>query len=130
MEAWHFLRPDGWLNYPPHMKVEVGQTLTVDQEPILCERGLHASVRPIDALKYAPGAIVCRVRLGGTIVTGDDKVAATERMVLWMAEADRVLVGWAAWCAAGALIGAATGAAAWAAMNVELKRRLLALGGA
>jgi hypothetical protein len=61
--------------------VVVGEKLTVDGEIVLCKRGLHASRRAIDALQYAPGALVCRVRLSGTIVEDNDKCAASERTV-------------------------------------------------
>lgn len=88
---WHFLPNDGGLRYGSHEKVEVGKTIKVDCEPILCKQGLHASRRAIDALKYAPGVLVCRVTLGGKIVEGDDKLAATERTVVWMADATETL---------------------------------------
>jgi len=91
VEAWHFLPNDGRLRFPPHEKVEVGVTLKIDGSPILCERGFHASIRAIDALNYAPGTRVCRVRLGGEIIHGDDKLVATERTVLWMADATNTL---------------------------------------
>ena len=89
--AWHFLPDDGLTSYKPRQKVEVGKPLTFDGKPLLCRQGYHASRRAIDALQYAPGALVCRVRLSGTIVEGDDKLVATERTVLWMADATRVL---------------------------------------
>ena len=91
VEAWHFLRDDNCLQFAPYTKVEVGQTLVFDGEPVLCEQGYHASLRAIDALRYAPGAIICRARMGGTIVHGDDKLVATERTVLWMADATNTL---------------------------------------
>ena len=91
VEAWHFLPDDGRLRYPPHDKVEVGVTLKIEGSPVLCERGFHASIRAIDAVYYAPGALVCRVRLGGEIIHGDDKLVATERTVLWMADATNAL---------------------------------------
>lgn len=45
LNAWHFLRADRCLAYPPHTRVEVGQTLTFDGVPRLCRQGYHASVR-------------------------------------------------------------------------------------
>jgi hypothetical protein len=57
----------------------------------LCQRGFHASVRVLDALRYAQGAVICRVRLSGIIVRGDDKVVASSREVLWMADATETL---------------------------------------
>lgn len=91
MKAWHWLRADGCLNYKPHTKVVVGETLKIDLPIELCARGFHASEGALDALRYAPGPICCRVELGGTIKTGNDKVVATERTVLWMFDATPVL---------------------------------------
>ena len=104
IEAWHFLRQDGCLNYEPHTLVTVGEPLRVDPPITLCERGLHASVRAIDALQYAPGPIVCRVRLDGEIKHGDDKLCATERAVMWMYDATNVLHEFACVCAETALL--------------------------
>ena len=99
MLAWHFLPSDGRLQYGDlRTLVKPGQTLRRDPAKLLmCNYGLHASVRPIDALRYAPGPIVCRVRLGGTIIEGDDKVVASRRTVLWMANAERELRLFACW---------------------------------
>jgi hypothetical protein len=122
--GWHWLRDDGKLNYPPRRKVEVGQTLRLPrgQAPSLCERGFHASKRALDALQYAPGALVCRVTLGGTISEGSDKACASERTVLWMADATNVLHEFACWCAEGALKAAKVqDARCWKA--IETKRR-------
>ena len=132
-EGWHFLPDDGrlWgggeLPESRRTKVEAGATYRVDGAIILCERGLHASRRAIDALRYAPetnGAVVCRVRLGGTIVEGNDKACASERTVLWMADATRTLHEFAIWCAEGALKTATvTDERCWGAL--EAKRRWL-----
>ena len=101
--AWWFVAPspDGG---PPRLPnadgrpVVVGETLTDPRDSagktgpvVLCERGFHASRRAINALTYAPGAIVCRVRCSGEIVEDGDKIACSERTVLWMADATRVL---------------------------------------
>lgn len=91
IDAWHFLPADGLTRYEPRVRVVVGETLRVDPPAILCKRGLHASARALDALRYAPGPIVCRVRLGGEIVHGDDKIVATTRAALWMYDASRAL---------------------------------------
>ena len=86
-------------------EVCVGETLTVEPPIVPCERGLHASVRAIDALEYAPGSLVCRVRLSGEIVAhGGDKHAASERTVLWMADATRILHEFSVWVARSALL--------------------------
>ena len=89
--AWHFLPEDRRLRFGGRTLVEPGQTLTVEPPLELCSRGLHASVRPIDALSYAPGPILCRVALSGEIIHDGDKVCAQHRTVLWMADATRTL---------------------------------------
>ena len=106
MKAWHFLKDDGSLQwkcgntkYP-----KVGQTLKVNPDRLeLCSYGLHASKRLLDALQYAPGATVCRVELGGRILEDTDKVVASERTVLQMADAADVLHEFACRCAEDAL---------------------------
>jgi len=112
MKAWHFLRSDRCLAYPPHTQVEVGQTLALPngEAPVLCKRGYHASARLIDALSYAPVAhdlVLCRVTLGGTTVSDTDKAVASTRTCHAMIEADALLREWACWCAEAALLGQA-----------------------
>lgn len=99
---WHFLPADGRMTHTNKL-VEVGKTYRIEDEPVLCKRGLHASARALDALKYAPGPVVCRVTLGGTIIHGDDKSVAQERTVLAMADATDVLHEFACRCAEQAL---------------------------
>ena len=110
VEGWWFAAPDadGKVRLPhgDGREVKVGETLTVTGKIVACERGLHASLRAIDALEYAPGATICRVRLSGTIVGhSGDKLAASERTVLWMADATRTLHEFAVWVARQALLG-------------------------
>jgi hypothetical protein len=126
--AWHWLPDNGCLRYPPHTKVEVGQTLTAEGPLELCENGMHASLRALDALQYAPGAIVCRVELSGEIVEGHDKLCARHRKVLAMADATKTLHEFACWCAEQALLrereaGREPDVRSWAA--IEVKRRWL-----
>ena len=126
MLAWHFLRDDRRLNYPPHTLVEVGQKLTVKPPLELCYRGLHASKRAIDALQYAPGPIACQVELSGEILEGDDKVCATERTVLQMLDATNILHEFACWCAEQALLrereaGQEPDPRSWAAIDAKRK---------
>lgn len=121
---WHFLHEDKRLRYGSRELVEVGKTIRVNCHPVLCESGLHASVRAIDALRYAPGPIVCRVTLGGTIVEGDDKVAAQERTAVWMADATHTLHEFACRCAEDALrVANIDDRRCWEA--IETKRRWL-----
>jgi len=64
----------------------------------MCEYGLHASIDPFDALKYAPGPVICRVELGGTILEQEDKCVASRRTVLWMRDIEKELRLFACWC--------------------------------
>lgn len=127
-EAWHFLKEDRRLQFSPHILVEPRQTICVEPPIELCRRGLHASRRAIDALSYAPGPIVCRVRLDGEIIEGIDKAVATKRTCLWMADATNVLHEFACWCAEQAMlkereVGHEPDPRLWAA--IEAKRRWL-----
>ena len=73
-------------------KVVIGETLTVEPPIIPCERGLHASIDPFDALQYAPGPILYKVRLSGEIVAHDnDKHAASERTAIARRDATEML---------------------------------------
>ena len=64
-----------------------------------CETGLHASERLIDALQYAPGQVLCRVQMGGTIKREEDKLVARRRTILWRIDATDVLRVFARRCA-------------------------------
>jgi hypothetical protein len=79
MNGWYFAATDCRLRYGDNRIAAVGITHKVDGPPVLCERGLHASKRAIDALSFGAGPVVFRVQLGGDIVHGSDKSAATER---------------------------------------------------
>ena len=96
---WHFINQDRNLGYGDNRLVKAGRTYKVDCKPILCDKGLHASKCPLDALGYASSAIICRVELGGTIIHGDEQSVATERKVLWIADATDVLRKFARLCA-------------------------------
>ena len=91
MKAWHFCNTERTLGYGDGRKIEVGKSLTHEGDLELCYSGLHASVDILDALRYAPGPIACRVKLAGEILEVSDKVVATERKVLWMVDATEAL---------------------------------------
>ena len=101
--AWHFLPPDGRLANGDGTLVIAGKTYRVEPPIECCSRGLHYSVRPLDALQHAPGPIVCRVECSGTIDAQDDKGACSVRRVLWLADATVPLRLFACWCAEQAL---------------------------
>jgi hypothetical protein len=96
--AWHFIGTDRLMAHTG-TPIVAGETYRVDGPVILCEHGLHASERIIDALYFAPGPIVCRVAMSGEIVTGDNKCAATKRRVIWMDDATDILRAFARQCA-------------------------------
>ena len=103
MKAWHFLPEDRRLRWGSKEVVEAGRTYRAEGRLALCENGMHASVRAIDALGYAPGPIVCRVELLGEIIKDTDKAVARERHVLWMGDATLLLHEFALVCAEEAL---------------------------
>ena len=100
---WHWLPEDRRLRYDSRQLVVAGETIKHDGPVVMCESGLHASERAIDSLRYAPGPIICRVTLGGTVIDGKDKSVASERNVLWMADATNTLHEFACLCAEDSL---------------------------
>ena len=99
LDGWYFSDSDERLRYGDDRKIAVGVTHTVECNPVLCESGLHASPTVLDALIYAPGYILWRVTLGGTIVNGDDKSCGTERTYHARLDAADVLRAFARSCA-------------------------------
>lgn len=118
--AWHFLPNNGCLRFGKREKVRAGRVYRADGPLVLCENGMHASVDPLDALSYAPGAIICRVEMRGETVIGGDKLCSRERKVLWKADATRTLHEFAIWCATRALKRAqVTDKRCWNALRVR-----------
>ena len=97
--AWYFSAEDRRLRYGDGREIKAGVTHEFDGKPELCQRGLHASIDPLQALDYAPGPVIWRVRLSGMIVRGDDKLVATRRTYLWGYDATEVLHAFARKCA-------------------------------
>jgi hypothetical protein len=95
-QAWHFV--DKTLLDGRPVPAD-GVTLKHEGPVVLCESGLHASALILDALCYAPGTTVCRVELSGTIFENEDKLAASERTILWRMDAVDVLRAFARRCA-------------------------------
>lgn len=86
--AWHFVGPtlrDG-RPIPPD-----GETLRHDGPLKLCASGFHCSHRIRDALSYALGDTICRVRYGGPFIEARDMLVATERTILWRIDGASVL---------------------------------------
>jgi len=97
IEAWHFCADtlrDG-RPIPPD-----GEWLVHEGDVIACRAGLHASVRLIDALEYAPGSTLCRVIVRGDIQQhNNDKIVGRERQIVWRIDATAVLREFARKCA-------------------------------
>jgi hypothetical protein len=124
--AWHFLPDDGMTRYEPRTKVVVGEWLSVDPHRLeLCAYGLHASERLLDALQYAPGALLCRVEVAGRVLRADDKLCAERRRVIAWTDATHMLHEFACRCAESVLHLA--GSQRHVARNaIDAKRRWLA----
>jgi len=108
-----------------------GELREVEGPPVMCEHGYHAGKTLFDALRYAPGPIICRVELSGDIITDTDKHAATKRRLLWRLDretSERILHEFACWVAEDALkreraTGREPDERSWAA--IEAKRKWL-----
>src|SRR3990167_4789478 len=125
--AWHSPPADRRLRGSREV-VEAGRTYRAEGSLELCENGMHASARAIDALTYAPGPLVCRVELVGERLDAADKSCARERRVLWIAAATTPPHQFACTVAGDALHlaearGARVDPRSWAA--IETKRRWL-----
>ena len=96
--GWHFLKANGRTG-AKNLVVKPGQIMSCRGPIELCSNGLHASVKALDALQYAPGSIVQRVELIGERLDESDKSCARRRRCLWVADATTVLHEFAIWCA-------------------------------
>jgi len=79
--GYHFSREDGRLRFPDGRVIRLGEKHTVPSIRRY-RSGLYASKRLIDALGYAPGPILHRVKLSGKILHWDSESAAEERTYL------------------------------------------------
>jgi hypothetical protein len=86
--AWHFVGDRLRDGRPVPRK---GRWLEHDGPLVMCGSGLHASVHPFDALRYAPGSILCRVECAGEVIHGDDKLVCTKRRIVQRMEATELL---------------------------------------
>jgi len=86
--AWHFV--DKTLRDGSKIPKD-GVLLKHPGEVVLCESGLHGSKRLIDALQYAPGNTLCRTEHSGVIEYQEDKLASSERKILWRIDATKLL---------------------------------------
>ena len=88
MLAWHFVGDtlrDG-RPIPPD-----GEWLAHTGNLIMCKSGLHATRHPFDALKYAPGAMLCLVEVDGEIIEDADKLVCRRRRIIARRDATSML---------------------------------------
>lgn len=88
MLAWHFV--DEILKDGRPVPAD-GERLTHDGPVSLCEGGLHASERVLDALKFAPGNVICRVECDAVGERQADKFVCGARTILWRLDGEEVL---------------------------------------
>ncbi len=91
IRCWHFLQDDKRLRWGTKEVVKVGKTYTAEGPLVMCENGMHGSRRLIDALQYAPGAVLCKVVIWGEVEEQDDKLVGRHRKVLAMVDATKML---------------------------------------
>ena len=122
MTGWHWIKADRTLRTGEVVKA--GRTYTAVGPLVMCRNGMHASRRALDALQYAPGPIICRVKLRGEVIHQSDKSVARERRVLWLADATTLLHQFACAVAAEALAltecrGERVDPRSWAAIHIK-----------
>ena len=121
--AFHFVPKDLKLAHSGE-PVEVGRTYRVEGKIVPCKNGLHGSIRLLDALTYASSSILTRCAYAGEIVHEQDKLAASERTILWIGDIEPILHEAACIFAEGALrVAKITDPRSWA--PIEAKRKWL-----
>ena len=122
--AWHFVKDDG-TRAQDGVKEIIGKTYSAKGPLVMCENGMHASKRILDALQYAHGSLVRRVECWGEVQIQPDKLCSRHRKPLWQVDATRILHEFACRVAEDALkLAGVTDERCWQAMAA--KRRWLA----
>lgn len=79
------------LPHGDNRQIVLGETHSLDGEIIICQRALHASRDPFDALEYIPGPYLYRVRCWGDVVEDHDKLGARHREYIAMHDSTNML---------------------------------------
>ena len=88
IRAWHFVSDKLRDGRPVPRN---GRWLRHDGYVQMCRAGLHASLEPFDALRYAPGSILCLVAVRDVIVQDEDKLVARRRKIVARIDATELL---------------------------------------
>ena len=88
MEAWHFT---GKTLRDGRPLPKVGEWLTHDGPVVMCNSGLHASRKAVDALQYAPGPIAHLVECEDIVEEQGDKLVCRRRKILASVDATEIL---------------------------------------
>lgn len=86
--AWHFVGKTLRDGSPVPAD---GKWLEVAPPLVMCSHGLHASRKPFDALRYAPGETLCLVEVGGEVIEDKDKLVCTRRKIIARMDATEML---------------------------------------
>jgi hypothetical protein len=100
--AWHF--GGTHLGYDDGRRIVIGRRqrfrpTKTDRSLAMCECGMHASRRILDALAGARGDIIYRVEVSGQILEEPDKLCAEYRKPLWRINGRELLRRFARLCA-------------------------------
>lgn len=88
IKAWHFVA-DTLLDGRPVPKD--GVWLRHEGRIRICASGLHASLRPWDALRHAPGSVLCYVECRGDVQQQPDKLVCRECRIIMRADVTETL---------------------------------------
>lgn len=122
--CWHFVKADRTLGYDAEsLTVEAGYIYSIgkNETPRLCFCGMHGSIRPIDALKYAPGPVACLVDVYGDVKIDADKLVGRHRHVLAVVDATILLHRFVCWCVRNTPLS--DGRTVWDLLTDERNRR-------
>ena len=90
--AWHW--SDGMACRYDGRPIVTGGTLRVEGRASALPAWPPRKRWLLDSLAYAPGTTLHQVRLSGEILRGADKLAASERTVLWTVDMREPLLEW------------------------------------
>ena len=74
----------------------IGETLVFPRKVKMCISGYHWSLKPHQALRYAPGATLHKVKFGGYVEIDDDRGVSSERTIIASIDATYLLRRFAA----------------------------------